>query len=338
MIAFNEDNEPSGLSFAEAETLGQADIDALFGSSMDFSDAPQIGLRAVIESNVVSHERLPMLEVIFDRMVRTFSTSMRHLTSDAIDVTLEGLTSTRFGDFMNHLTLPAMIGVFNAEQWENYGLLTVESSLIYAVVDALLGGRRGTLPLRVEGRAFTTIETMLVSQMVELALADMATAFEPIAAVNFQLDRMEASPRFAAIARPTDVAMVATFRVDMEDRGGRFSILLPLATIEPVRGKLLQRFMGEKLGRDNIWEAHLESELRKTEVVVDAVLGEVTMTLRDVMNLKVGQTISLGVTPEDPLALRCDGVALTNANMGQQNRKIAVRLNMPVSKAKGSLI
>lgn len=336
MNDLEDDLDPSGLSFAEAETLGQADIDALFGAPVDFSDAPKIGMRAVIDSNVVSHERLPMLEVVFDRMVRTLSTSMRHLTSDAIDVTFEGLTSSRFGDFMNRLALPAMIGVFNAEHWENYGLLTVEPSLIYAVVDALLGGRRGTLPLRIEGRAFTTIETTLVSQMVDLVLTDMATAFEPIAPIRFQLDRMESSPRFAAIARPTDVAMVATFRVDMEDRGGRFNILLPLATIEPIRGKLLQRFMGEKLGRDNIWENHLETELRKTEITIDAVLGEVAMTLREVMNLKVGQTISLGVTPEEALELCCDGVILTNANMGQQNNRIAVRINMPVAKAKGA--
>ena len=125
-----------------AGDFDQAGIDALFGDNAVVI-APKQGLKAVIESKVISHERLPMLEVVCERMVRSFATSMRNLTSDAIDVSLEDLTSARFGDFMNGVALPAMIGVFYVEQWENYGIIVVESSLIYAVVDALLGGRRG---------------------------------------------------------------------------------------------------------------------------------------------------------------------------------------------------
>jgi len=46
----------------------------------------------------------------------------------------------------------------------------------------------------------------------------------------------------------------------MEDRGGRLELLLPYATLEPVRELLLQQFMGEKFGRDSIWETHLAEE------------------------------------------------------------------------------
>jgi flagellar motor switch protein FliM len=176
---------------------------------------------------------MPMLEVVCDRMVRTFTTSMRNLTSDAIEVTLDEVTSVRFGDCMNRLALPAMIGVFHVEEWDNYGILTVESSLIYAVVDALLGGRKGSEPVRIEGRGFTTIETMLVSRMLELALTDLAAAFEPITPVTAKLERIETNPRFAAIAGTTNICAVANYRVDMEGRGGKFSILLPYASMEP---------------------------------------------------------------------------------------------------------
>jgi flagellar motor switch protein FliM len=152
---------------------------------------PKSGLKAMIESNVISHERLPMLEVVCERMVRSFATSMRNLTSDAIDVTLEEINSTRFGEFMNRVALPAMFGVFQVTEWENYGVVTVDSGLIYAVVDALLGGRKGSRPMRVEGRAFTTIETMLVSKMVQLALDDLSAAFEAIEPVTMVVERKE---------------------------------------------------------------------------------------------------------------------------------------------------
>lgn len=322
--------EPPVVKAGGEALFDQADIDALFG---DVGPVPQkSGLKAVIESNVISLERLPMLEVVCDRMMRSFATSMRNLTSDAIDVSLEEVTSIRFGDYMNRIALPAMIGVFNVPQWENYGIITVESGLIYSVVDALLGGRRGNGALRIEGRAFTSIETTLVSRMLTLALSDMAASFEPIAPIDIHLERIETSPRFAAIAGPTNICATASFRVDMEGRGGKFSILLPYATMEPVREKLLQRFMGEKMGRDNIWETHMAAEIRKTEVTVDVVLGEEVLRLGDIQAFATGQTIALDKGPDDALEIHCGGIPLGQAQIGQRRNNIAVRLLTDISK------
>lgn len=309
----------------------QADIDALFG---DFGGPTERkkGLRAVIESKVISHERLPMLEVVCDRVVRAFASSMRNLTSDAIDVSLEEVTSTRFGEFMNRVALPAMVGVFQIAEWESYGIITVESGLIYAVVDALLGGRGGHPPMLIDGRAFTTIETGLVSRMLDLALRDFAEAFAPIEPITMNLERIETNPRFAAIAGPSNLCAVATFRVDMDGRGGRFTLLFPYAALEPVRHKLLQRFMGEKSGRDSIWEAHMAAEIRKTNVSVDVVLGETPMPLSALEHLAVGQTIQLHKGPDDPLDIASGGVTLARAQIGQRSGKVAVRLVSNVSK------
>lgn len=301
-------------------------------AAVDGEALPRRGLKAVLESSVISHERLPMLDVVCERMVRTFATSMRNLTSDAIEVNLESISSVRFGDFMDGIALPAMFGVFQVKPWESYGIVTVDAALIYGIVDALLGGRGGSRTLPPEGRTFTTIESSLVSRVVQMALDDFAAAFEEIAPVAMGLERMEMSPRFAAIAEPSNVAAVATYRVNMEGRGGVFSILLPYATLEPVRDKLLQRFMGEKLGRDRIWAQHMASELYNTQVTVDVVLGEKMMSLRDVRNLQVGQTIALNLSPEDALQVHCGGVALGRAHIGQRSSNIAIRMATDIAK------
>ena len=301
-------------------------------AAVDGEAVPRKGLKAVLESNVTNHERLPMLEVVCERMVRIFATSMRNLTSDAIEVNLERITSVRFGDFMDNIALPAMFGVFQVKPWESYGVVTVDAGLIYGIVDALLGGRGGTRSLPPEGRTFTTIESNLVSRVVQMALDDFASAFEEIAPVAMGLERMELSPRFAAIAEPSNVAAVATYSVNMEGRGGVFSVLLPYATLEPVREKLLQRFMGEKAGRDRIWADHMASELYNTQVVVDVVLGEKMMPLRDVRGLKVGDTISLSNSPDDALQVHCAGVPLGRAHIGQRSSNIAIRMATDIAK------
>ena len=197
--------------------LNQAEIDSLLGTD-DLVDEFS-GIQAIVDSAMVSYERLPMLEIVFDRLLRMMSTSLRNLTSDNVEVSLDSITSIRFGDYLETIPMPAMISVFKAEEWDNYGLMITDSALIYSIVDVLLGGRRGTAAMRIEGRPYTTIERNLVERMVTVILSDLSAAFDPISPVTFRFDRLETNPRFATIARPANAAVLARLRIDMEDRG-----------------------------------------------------------------------------------------------------------------------
>jgi len=314
--------------------LNQNEIDSLLGFAAggDENDS-RTGVRAIINSALVSYERLPMLEVVFDRVVRLMTTSMRNFTSDNVEVSLDSISSIRFGDYLSSIPLPAIIAVIRAKQLDNFGLITVDSSLIYSVVDVLLGGRRGAPPMRVEGRPYTTIERMLITRMVEVMLVDTGQAFAPLTPLDFSLDRIETNPRFAAIARPANAAILIKLRIDMEDRGGRVELLLPYATLEPIRKLLLQQFMGEKFGRDNIWEGHLASELWRTKVEVSAVLDEMTTPLSRVLNLKVGETLMLNAAPGANVELKCGAAALTRGRVGRINQSVAVRVEQPLQTA-----
>jgi len=317
--------------------LSQEEIDSLLGFDVNHDDLKdRSGARAIINSALVSYERLPMLEIVFDRLVRLMTTSLRNFTSDNVEVSLDSIASIRFGDYLNSIPLPAILAVFRAEQLDNYGLFTVDSNLIYSIVDVLLGGRRGASAMRIEGRPYTTIERTLVQRMIEVILQDMCHAFEPLAPVNFALDRLETNPRFAAIARPANAAILVKLRIDMEDRGGRTELLLPYATLEPIRKLLLQQFMGEKFGRDSIWESHLATELWSTKVDIDAILDEQTMPLNKVMNLKVGDTVMLNATPESKVEMRCRGVPLLKGRMGRVGSSVAIKIDEAIKRTDAS--
>ncbi len=324
-----------GAALGAERVLNQDEIDSLLGfATGEEASADRTGVRAIINSALVSYERLPMLEVVFDRLVRLLSTSLRNFTSDNVEVSLDNISSIRFGDYLNSIPLPAIIAVFRARQLDNFGLVTVDSNLIYAIVDVLLGGRRGTVAMRVEGRPYTTIERMLVTRMIEVVLADTRQAFAPLTAVDFELDRIETNPRFAAIARAANAAILIKLRIEMDDRGGRLELLLPYATLEPIRKMLLQQFMGEKFGRDNIWEGHLASELWHTGMEVRAVMDEMQAPLKRVLDLKVGDTLMLNAAPDSFVDIKCGAVTLTRGRVGRIGRHMAVRVEEPIKEAR----
>ena len=315
--------------------LNQEEIDSLLGFSLtDTTLNENSGIRAIIDSAMVSYERLPMLEIIFDRLVRLMTTSLRNFTSDNVEVSLDRITSVRFGDYLNSIPLPAVLAVFKAEEWDNYGLVTIDSSLIYSIIDVLLGGRRGQAVIRIEGRPYTTIETSLVKRMIEVVLADAEQAFRPLSPVKFAIDRLETNPRFAAISRPANAAILVRLRIDMEDRGGTIELLLPYATIEPIRDVLLQMFMGEKFGRDPIWEGHLATEIGQADIAVEAVLYEAELPLKQLMQLEVGHTLTLDLKPDALVTVRCGEVTLTEGRMGRVGDRVAVRVVKPLRKPK----
>ncbi len=337
MIDEAEDDSSPELAGAD-RILVQEEIDQLLGFSLrEMSASGAGGIRAIVDSGVVSYERLPMLEIIFDRMVRLLSTSLRNFFSDNVEVQLDNISSVRFGDYLNSIPLPVQLAVFHAEGWEGSGLVTIESNLAYATLDLLLGGKRGNQGTRLDGRPFTTIEMQLVKRMVEIVLADAETCFGVLSKVNFSVDRIETNPRFATITRPANAAILIELKLDMEGRGGTFQILLPYATIEPIRELLLQSFMGEKLERDSVWEGHLATEIWQADFEVQAVLHEMRLPLKRVMRLEVGDTLMLDAKPSDLVTLRCGDWRLTQGRVGRVDDKIAIQVARPLRRSRTTL-
>jgi len=336
-MADEEETKPEGEAPAPTEggeperVLNQNEIDSLLGFDDNKDGGGQFsGIHAILDKSLMAYEKLPMIEVVFDRMVRQLSTSLRLFTSDNVDVGLDSMTSLRFDDYLNSIPLPALLVVFRAVEWENFGLVTVDSSLIYTMVDILLGGRRTSKPVRIEGRPYTTIEQDLVKRLVDVVLADMSSAFEPLSPATFQFERLETNPRFATITRPANAALLVRLRVDVEERSGIVEILLPHATLEPIRDLLLQMFMGEKFGQDTVWEKHLGKELRNTEMDLEAVLDEKEIALGDVMRFKVGTTLLLDCMPDDDVVLKCGGVPVTHGKLGRVGDQMAISVSEPV--------
>lgn len=310
----------------EGRILDQDEIDSLLGFGDDAGGGSKTGIMELINSALVNYERLPMLDVVFDRLVRLMSTSLRNLTSDNVEVSLDHISSVRFGDYLNSIPLPAMLSIFKAEEWDDRGMMVVDSALIYSIVDVLLGGRRGSSALRVEGRPYTTIETRLIERMVNVVLNDLSAAFDPLSPVSFRMERIETNPRFATITQSNNAGVLARLRIDMGDRSGRIEIMIPYATLEPVREILLQMFMGEKFGRDSIWEGHLTRELFQTDVHLSAILGETSVSLNDILNWKVGSTVILNTRPDDLIEMRVGQHPMFMAKIGQKQGQIAASI------------
>ena len=324
-IASGEKDAPPPTGEMGQKILDQDEIDSLLGGPSEKESDPTSGIDVLLSGSVVNYERLPMLDVIFDNFERLLSISLRHFTADNVDLTVDEIKTVRFGDFTDGISLPAGIVVSNAVGLDDYILMTYESSLIYSIVDVLLGGRRAK-PVRIEGRGFTPIERRIMDSLSDVVLADLSEAFAYIAPIQFTMERMETNPRFANITREGNACILMRLCVTMEEREGFIDFCLPYGTLEPIREQLLQQFMGEKLGQDNVWTSHLERELYPTTLNAKAVLCDEEFPLKDVLKWRIGDTIMLETARSDEISIKVGGQHKVTGRLGKMGDYKAVQV------------
>ncbi len=285
------------------------------------------GIEVLIEKALNSHTRLPMLEIVYDRFVRVISNSLRNYTSFTVDVDIDKISISRFGEYIDAVPNPTMIAAIKAVEWDNFGLVVIESSLIYTFIDILFGGRKVPQSLKVEGRPYTSIEQNIVQTITEIILNDLSSSFEPVTPVTFQLDRLESNPKFAMIVRPEDVVNHLSLKVKMDNREGKIDIIFPYATIEPAKKILSKSFMGERGSKDPSWLRHFEHEISHSKIVAEVILNGKTSSLKEALNMKVGNTLVLDILANDELCMKVSGLKVATGKLGRINDKMAIQLS-----------
>lgn len=286
------------------------------------------GIKAILEQSLQSYDKLPMLEIIFEKFIRQLSTSLRNLTSEPVDVTIADFSSLRFGSYFDNLKTPSSIAVFKAIEWENFGLLILENNMIFSFVDILLGGKKNTLQNSSSDsdRMLTSIEQGLARQISEIILMELSYAFDQISPTTFSFERLENNPNFVTIARPGDAVIVLKLKIEIDKQVKNLELLIPYKTIEPVKEQMQQVFLGDKFGIDREWERLLSESIYDVKLPIEAVISNKVSTIKEIAKLKIGDTFVMDHAKDKDIIVRSGPIPLFTGKIGKVDNKVAINL------------
>lgn len=318
------------LSQSEVNALLNAINQGSIGTSGEEERSPEDARSYDLTSNDrIIRGRMPTLDILNQRLARLMRISFFNMFRKTVEVTHEATQLLKYSEFIASVSVPACLNVFRMPPLRNTCLVAVDSNLMFGLVDHVFGGTGGWY--RVEGRDYSTIELRLIRQVVEMVLADLGNAWEPVMRVSPEYSRTEVNPQFAAIAAPTDVTINIIFQVELEGTTrGHISLLIPYNVIEPIRPLLSSALQTERNQEDNTWRHRIKELIQGLEVEVSATLGTGHVTLRDLMALKVGDTLRLEGEASAPLPCRVEGVQKTVGFPVMSRGRIAVKLARPV--------
>ena len=295
-----------------------------------------------VEKNVITYDltsqdriirgRLPQLEVIYEKFMRSFRVSLSGSLRKIASITLTSTEFLKFGEFINTLPIPTCMSVLRFNNLRGSALFVIEAKLAYALVDSFFGGADRPYA-KLDGKEFTPIELQIVKKVVELAINDLEISWSTIEKIDCSFQRTEINPQFVGIVPPTDVVIASTFDVELEQASGTISIVIPYSTIEPIKQKLSTGFQVESDQTDKkLWTSIIKEQLLDTDVDIKVNLGETEIKLKDLMNLKIGDVISLTQDSSGELDVQVENVKKFKGYYGVHHGTVAMQITRTIEK------
>jgi flagellar motor switch protein FliM len=296
--------------------LSQEEIDALLTGMTDgqVDTKPEVKEAAGIKSYDLTNQdriirgRMPTLEVINDNFARLFRNSLTVSLRKVVEVAPKGVRMIKFGEFIRTLPVPTSLHIFKMEPLRGHAILVLDSKLIFTLVDLFLGGS-GKTNFRVEGREFTAIEYKLIRKVANMFYTDWEKSWNSVHPISIHHVRTEGNPQFVGIVPPSDIVVTTPFGVEFDQFSGAISVCIPYSVVEPIKNKLNSGFQSENLEVDHTWIERFAARLHSAEVEIVVELGNRTIMVQELLNLKTGDVLTLDKDIRDSLVARVEGVS-----------------------------
>lgn len=321
--------------------LSQDEVDALMrgmggaseADAPEHSDGKQDPVR---DYDLASQERIvrgrmPTLEIINERFSRNLRIGLFNLLRKTPDISVGTVQVQKYGAFLRQLVVPTNFNVVSMQPLRGSGLIVCDPTLVFAVIDALFGGR-GSFHTRIEGREFSATEQRVIRRLVEVIETEYQKAWNGVYPLHMHYQRSEMQPQFANIAAPSEIVVSASFTLEINDATGDIHICIPYATLEPIRDVLYSNTQGDGAESDDRWVKLLKHQIQDAQVTLSAELGHAPLTVRDLMTLKAGDFVELTLNKQ--IEAKIDGVPIFRGHSGVSAGKYALKVEKMLTGSK----
>lgn len=335
-----------------ADLLDQSDIDALLSSaavpadevvasssSLIFSkrnrdpETTEIKIYDFKRPERVSKDQMRALQTLHEAFARNFGASLSGFLRTIVEVKVATCEQMTYAEFTSGLPNPTSFNLVAADGLEGQMCLEISPLIIYPIIDRLLGGSSNEL--FIPQRPMTQIETRLINNVTTRGLAALSEAWAKIREMHFRVSASESNPQLVQIVPPNEVVVVIAFELKLGNRAGTMNLCIPYNVIEPFMDRLSSQswFSAAKNTRSKEVEETISHNLNRAPLQVTGLLGETTMTVKELLTLAAGDIIVTEKLAKSPVVVCVEGEKKYLAQIGQLRGQRALRVVRPITVA-----
>jgi len=316
------------------EILSQDEIDALLealsSGTLDVEaikqkETKKIKVYDFKRPDKFSKDQIRGLQMIHESFARLLTTTLSARVRSVVQMKVVSVDQVTYEEFTRSLLNPTVLVLFSLEPLEGTSILEINPSLIFAIIDRLLGGRGE--PLR-KPRELTDIEVTVVRRLIDDFLSVLEEAWGHVVELKLRFEGLETNPQFVQIAPPNDMTAVVTLDAKVGDIEGMINLCFPYFILEPIVSKLSAQYWFSAIRKETPPEMleNLKRRLERVRIPVSVELGTSSITVEELLNLDVGDVILLNEKVNSLVSIKVGERVKFKGKVGTVGRKLAVRV------------
>lgn len=275
--------------------------------------------------NRLSKDQMRTLESLHSNFAGHFRSALSGITRSVVEVDLLSVDQITYSEFIMSLASPSCTYVFTLLPLDGVGILDFNPSVVFAFVDRMFGGVGKTLDTE---RELTGIEKSIMVKIVSRGFKELEKAWEHILSIQIKQSAFESSPQFVQIVPPGETVIVISMQIKMMSSSGIMTICYPYLTFESVVEKLsVQNWIDKnKKMMDKDDRVMNVKRLIPVETNVKAIIGKTTLTIRELIDIKVGDVIKIDQRTYQDIDVYVGNKLKFQAKPGLSGHQLAIKI------------
>jgi flagellar motor switch protein FliM len=322
-----------------AEILSQEDIDALLSAVSYGEEVPDTAEPATKTEKIintydfrhparVSKDQLRTLQNLHDNFARLLSATFSTLQRTIIEINLVSVDQITYSEFIMSLSSPSCTYTFRMEPLDGIAIIDFSQSVVFSFVDRLFGGRGTSI---VTEREITWIEKSVMNNIINRTLRDLERTWERIIPLECNVEMLETNPEFVQVVPSSETVVLISFELKSENVSGLINLCYPYISIEPIALRLGGQHLvssAKEVPREELMKNR--RRIRMFDAVLVASLGNASVTIRDMMNLRKNDVITLNTRLYEDIEVYVENELKFYAKTGLIGKHKAVQITTRV--------
>ncbi|MGL1931443.1 MAG: FliM/FliN family flagellar motor switch protein [Desulfotalea sp.] len=268
--------------------------------------------------------KIPNFDIIMDSFARHYSVILSNQLQRTVSIIRDTLKTTELQDFFDTLKSPGALGMMNLAPLNQNALIILDPSISFSLIEIMLGASGDTDTVKFS-RVPSTIELNVLRVIMEHACKTTEKSFQPLISLSPNISKVDSNPRLMSITDPDDEIVVCTFQVNLGKDTGEIKLLFPYDLLEFLTDELLNLLQVSDRQTTG-WNEILRQEVPEMSTNVSVKIGSTSLSIGQVLDLKVGDFIELDTDPTKPLNVFVEDKVKFTAISGTHNGKKAISL------------
>jgi flagellar motor switch protein FliM len=282
----------------------------------------------------VSKEQMRAFQAMHDGFSREFGAVLSGMLRTIVEVKLSSVDQLTYGEFVFSLENMTCFNVMRAEGLDGHMILDLTPSIIFPIVDRLLGGGKSA-KYSIPSRPLTEIELRLIDRIIERAIEGLEKSWASVCELKLRVTQVESNPQLVQIVPPNEVIVLISFEITMGEIRGIMNLCIPFNTIEPLMGNLSSDTWSAYTKRtaDPRQKLNLQTGVGKGKVNMVVGLADTRLTAQEIMGLSVGDVIMTEKGREQPLEVYIEGRPLFRGSAGLLKGHKAIQISSSIARS-----